>query len=154
MDNENRATSRPGRDHYPVAVHLLFVKEGNILLLRRFNTGYEDGNYSLVAGHLDAGETVTQTAIREAQEEAGVNIAPEDVQVVLVIHRKSDDERIDFFVLVEAWQGEIQNMEPDKCDDLCWFPLAELPVNMIPYVRFGIENYQKGIFYDEFGWQN
>lgn len=140
------------RSRFPVAVHLLFIRDENILLLRRFNTGYEDGKYSLVAGHLEAGETVTQTAIREAREEAGVNIAPEDVHVMQVCHRKSDDERIDFFVLVEAWGGEIENMESDKCDDLSWFPLAELPANMIPYVRFGIENYQKGVFYSEHGW--
>jgi 8-oxo-dGTP diphosphatase len=140
------------RSRFPVAVHLLFIRGENILLLRRFNTGYEDGNYSLVAGHLEAGETVTQTAIREAQEEAGVNITPENIRVVQVCHRKSDDERIDFFVLVKAWDGQIQNMETDKCDDLSWFPLAELPVNMIPYVRVGIENYQQGIFYSEHGW--
>jgi 8-oxo-dGTP diphosphatase len=140
------------RSRFPVAVHLLFIRDGNILLLRRFNTGYEDGKYSLVAGHLEAGETVTQTAVREAQEEAGVNIAPENIRVVQVCHRKADDERIDFFVLVESWSGQIQNMEPDKCDDLSWFPLAELPANMIPYVRVGIENYQQGIFYSEHGW--
>ena len=140
------------RSRFPVAVHLLFIKDGKILLLRRFNTGYEDGNYSLVAGHLEAGETVTQTAIREAQEEAGVQIAPENIEVAHVIHRKSNDERIDFFVQVKAWDGEICNMEPDKCDDLSWFPIQCLPVNMIPYVRFGLENYQKGVFYSEHGW--
>ena len=140
------------RSRFPIAVHLLFIKDGNILLLRRFNTGYEDGNYSLVAGHLEAGETVTQTAIREAQEEAGVQIAPENIEVAHVIHRKSNDERIDFFVQVKAWDGEICNMEPDKCDDLSWFPIQCLPVNMIPYVRFGLENYQKGVFYSEYGW--
>ena len=90
------------RSRFPIAVHLLFIKDEKVLLLRRFNTGYENGNYSLVAGHVDAGETVTQTAIREAQEEAGVQIAPENIEVVHVIHRKSNDERIDFFVLVKA----------------------------------------------------
>src|SRR5512145_2508549 len=121
------------RSRFPIAVHLLFIKDEKVLLLRRFNTGYEDGNYSVVAGHVDAGETVTQTAIREAQEEAGVQIAPENIRVVHVIHRKSNDERIDFFVHVKAWDGEIRNMEPDKCDDLSWFPLSCLPVNIISY---------------------
>jgi ADP-ribose pyrophosphatase YjhB (NUDIX family) len=140
------------RSSFLVAVHLFFLRDGKILLLRRFNTGYEDGKYSVVAGHVDAGETVTHAAIREAMEEAGVVLCPEDLQVVHVMNRKSNDERVDFFIVVKAWGGEVTNTEPDKCDDLAWFPLEDLPVNMIPYVRFGIENYQKGILYSEFGW--
>jgi ADP-ribose pyrophosphatase YjhB (NUDIX family) len=61
------------------SVYLLFVKDDKILLLRRCNTGYEDGNYGLVAGHLDAHESLTQAAIREAKEESGVDINPEDL---------------------------------------------------------------------------
>jgi 8-oxo-dGTP diphosphatase len=140
------------RSFFLVAVHLFFLKDDQILLLRRFNTGYEDGNYSVVAGHVDAGETVTQAAVREAAEEAGVVLQPENLQVVHVMNRKSNDERVDFFVVVKAWDGEIQNTEPEKCDDLSWFALAALPANMIPYVRFAIENHQKGILYSEFGW--
>jgi len=140
------------RSPFLVAVHLFFLMDDKILLLRRFNTGYEDGNYSVVAGHVDAGETVTQAAVREAFEEAGVSLQLENLEVVHVMNRKSNDERVDFFIVVNAWDGEIQNKEPDKCDDLAWFPLAALPINMIPYVQFAIGNYQKGIFYSEFGW--
>jgi len=86
------------RNRFPIAVHLFFLEDDQILLLRRFNTGYEDGKYSIVAGHLEAGETVTQAAAREAQEEAGVLIRPEDVQVVHVMNRKPNDERVDFFL--------------------------------------------------------
>ena len=140
------------RNKFPVAVHLFFLRHQQVLLLRRFNTGYEDGNYSVVAGHVDAGETVTQAALREAGEETGVTIAAPDLHIVHVMHRKSADERIDFFVAVRQWAGEISNREPDKCDELAWFPLDALPGNMIPYVRRALENYQKGIYYSEFGW--
>ena len=141
------------RNRYPIAVYLIFLRNDQILLLRRSNTGYEDGNYSLVAGHVEAGETVTQAAVREAFEEAGVVLRQENLEVVHVMHRKGDDERVDFFVLANAWSGEIQNREPNKCDELSWFPLADLPANLIPCVRVALINYQKGLFYSEFGWK-
>jgi 8-oxo-dGTP pyrophosphatase MutT (NUDIX family) len=81
---------------FPVAVHIFFFHRGNVLLLRRFNTGYEDGNYSVPAGHLEGDETVVQAAIREAREETGVETRPGDVTVIGTMHRRSGDERMDF----------------------------------------------------------
>ena len=140
------------RSKFPVAVHLFFLRDNHILLLRRFNTGYEDGRYSVVAGHVDAGETVTQAAIREAHEEAGVILEPADIQIVHVMNRKSEEERIDFFVTVRHWVGEVTNNEPQKCDDLSWVSIDSLPQNMIPYVRNAIDKYRTGVLYSEFGW--
>ncbi len=134
------------------SVYLLFIKDGQILLLRRKNTGYEDGNYGLVAGHLDEHESITQGAIREAKEESGVDIDQKDLEVKTTMHRKQSDERVDFFFEVKKWSGEIANTEPDKCDDLRWFPLDALPPNIIPYIKQAIECYRKGIIYSEFGW--
>lgn len=38
------------------AMYLILIKENKVLLLKCANTGYEDGNYSLVAGHMDGNE--------------------------------------------------------------------------------------------------
>jgi 8-oxo-dGTP pyrophosphatase MutT (NUDIX family) len=140
------------RSTFPVAVHVLFLKDDAILLLRRFNTGYEDGNYSVVAGHLEAGETVLQAAIRESYEEAGVRLEAEALHVGHVMHRRCEDERVDFFVVAERWTGQIVNREPTKCDELAWHPLAALPDNVIAYVRHGIACCRSGLVYSEFGW--
>jgi len=141
------------RNKVLVAVHMFFIQDGKVLLLRRYNTGYQDGQYSVVAGHVDAGETVTQAAVREAAEEAGVTINAQDIEVVHVMNRHSDDERVDFFVRVHAWDGIITNREPGKCDHLDWFGLEALPDNTIPYVRFALGRYQDGKYYSEFGWE-
>lgn len=134
------------------AVHLFLIRDGQVLLLRRCGTGYEDGNYSVVAGHLNGDEEVKAAAIREAREETGIAIAPQDLEVVGVMHRRSDDERIDFFLSAKSWSGCITNSEPDKCDRLAWFDLGELPDNLIPYVRRALENYRHSRWFDSFGW--
>lgn len=142
------------------ASYLTFLKDDKILLQRRFNTGYQDGKYSMVAGHVDAGETFTEAIIREAKEEAGIVLNPEDLKVFHVMHRKSglsetsqNDERVDIFFIADSWKGEISNKEPHKCDDLSWFDINKLPDNIIPYVRQAVEEgLQQKVFYSEHGW--
>ena len=136
------------------ASYLTLIKDGKILLLRRFNTGYEDGNYSMVAGHVDSGESFTQCIIREAEEEAGVLLKPEDLKVVHVMHRNGgeNNERVDVFFVAEKWEGEVGNKEPHKCDDLSWFDLDAVPENVIPYIRQAIEGIRSNLYYSEHGW--
>jgi len=138
------------RARFPVTVHLFFFRENQILLLRRFNTGFRDGEYSVPAGHLDGGETVMAAAIREAKEEVGVDLVMDNMVFSSVMHRIEDDERVDFFVHVRKWQGEPFNAEPDKCDDLRWVDINSLPANIIPYVEQAIANHLNGIPFDEY----
>jgi ADP-ribose pyrophosphatase YjhB (NUDIX family) len=153
MDECERRAAKPRHVQLPVAVHLFLIREGAVLLLRRANTGYEDGNYSVIAGHIDGGEPLTSAMIREAHEEAGIEIAPDDIEVVGVMHQRDPyEEYIDFFLTARRWQGEIRNREPDKCSELAWYPLDQLPPNVIPYVRQALDNFRHGIWFDSFGW--
>ena len=142
--------NQPMRAKFPVTVHLLFFRDDQILLLRRFNTGYADGQYSVPAGHLDGGETVMAAAVREAEEEVGLKLDRLDMTFSTVMHRMEEEERVDFFVQVHRWLGEPFNAEPDKCDDLRWVDIHELPGNMVSYVRQALDNHHAGIPFDEF----
>jgi 8-oxo-dGTP diphosphatase len=133
-----------------VAVHLLLLREQEVLLLRRHNTGYEDGNYSVIAGHLDGNETATQAMVREAFEEAGIRVVPADLRFVHVMHRKEADERIDLFFTANRWQGEPEIREPEKCSELRWAALNTLPTNTVPYVRAALEHVRNHRVYAEF----
>lgn len=136
------------------AVHLILTRGEETLLLRRFRTGWMDGNYSVIAGHIDGNEPILRAMVREAKEEGGIDIAENHLMVVHTMHRRSEDglEYIDFFLTSEQWEGEPRIMEQDKCDDLSWFPLAALPENMVPYVRSGLEKYLAKEPFSEFGW--
>ncbi|MDO8663307.1 MAG: NUDIX domain-containing protein [Candidatus Wildermuthbacteria bacterium] len=132
------------------SVYLVLIKDGKILLSRRFNTGYFDSYYSLPAGHLDENETFTQGTIREAKEEIGISLNAEDLKLVHVMDRMiPGDERADFFFTAKKWQGEPKNMEPDKCDGLDWFELNNLPQNVVPYVRQAIDCILNNIIFSE-----
>lgn len=126
---------------------------GEVLLMKRKNTGFRDGYWSLVAGHVDKGEDYTCAMVREAKEEAGIEIDREKLEPYTVIHRDSDDSPyVDLFFHLTEWKGEIQNMEPEKCEKLEWFPIDDLPEKTIPYVRKAIEDGGEKLDYMEHGW--
>ena len=148
MENKERHRIIP-------SAYVILKQDEKVLLQLRANTGYEDGNYGLVAGHVEAGETFTEGIMREAKEEAGIDLLPEHLQVVHFMHRGSkrgDDERGDVFFVAKQWGGEVQNMEPHKCDELRWFTMDELPDNVIPYIREALQCVESGIFYSEYDW--
>lgn len=135
-------------------VYLLLRQGDEVLLLRRANTGYQDGKYGLVAGHLDGDELATTGMVREAKEEAGITVEAKDLKFVHVCHRLRRDspgqERLDLFFETSKWTGEIVIGEPEKCDDLAWFALDTLPNNMIPLVRQVIADINQGNAFSEY----
>ena len=135
-------------------VYLVLRKDDQVLLLRRANTGYQDGKYGLVAGHLDGDELGTTAMVREAKEEAGIDVDPSKLEFVHVAHRLSRNqvgqERIDLFYQLKEWRGKIVNAEPKKCDDLSWFDINNLPDNMLPFVKQVLTYIAKGISYSEY----
>jgi 8-oxo-dGTP diphosphatase len=141
------------RFKYIGSAYLLLIQDGKILLQRRFQTGFQDGNYGVPAGHLDGAETVREGCAREIKEEIGISIIPTDLEVVHVMQRKAiNDERIDFFMIAKSFSGEVVNCEPHKCDDLSWFELDALPSNIVDYVKEAIEHYRNHNQYSEFGY--
>jgi len=138
-------------------VSLVLRRNQEVLLIRRANTGYEDGLYCCAGGSVDGNEPITDALMREAKEELGIILKKEHLRVVHVIHRKLkrdyDSELIGFFIEATEWEGEPQNMEPHKHDDVAWFTLNNLPQNTIPILKHVLKMLDENIFYSEFGWE-
>ena len=134
-------------------VHLLLSnRDGQVLFGRRRNTGFEDGAYHLPSGHLEAGESVVQALIREAKEEVGVTIPEESVEFAHIMHNSSGGGRAAFFFTVHQWGGMPENREPDKCSELRWFSLGDLPDHLIDYCRAALAHIAAGQPFSVYGW--
>ena len=71
--------------HYHNTAHLwLYTKAGKILLAQRsFTKTICPGLWDVsVAGHVDAGETIEQAAIRETQEEIGLTLQEQELHKI------------------------------------------------------------------------
>ncbi len=135
------------------AVYILLRKDNDILLLKRANTGYQDGNYSFPAGHMDGGELAKAAILREAHEEVNVEIHEKDLKFVHITSRLNGgvkQERIDLFFEAWKWHGEIRNNEPEKCTDVAWFNIDQLPSNIIPYIKIVLEKVLAGEYYSQY----
>jgi ADP-ribose pyrophosphatase YjhB (NUDIX family) len=134
----------------------LFLRDGDkLLMLRRANTGYMDGQYGVIQGHLEGGETAQECIAREAKEEAGIEVDLADVKIVHVQHSPAANkpgEYICIFAEATVWKGEPYNAEPEKCDDVAWFALNELPGNTIPELRRVLDMVKEGVVYSNEGW--
>ena len=115
------------------SVFVMLIKEGEICMLRRKGTGWMDGSISIPAGGLDAGETIRAAAAREAYEEVGVNVAPENLHYVHTLHSKTEDRTwLGHFFQATIWEGTPSLRELDKHSDLQWTPVTALPSETIP----------------------
>ena len=99
------------------AAYVILLREGGrgpeVLLQLRRGTGYMDGHWACgAAGHVEAGESVLDAAVREAREEIGVVVDPRALEPLTAMHRSNDvggaalEQRVDFFFALRRWEGE------------------------------------------------
>ena len=127
--------------YFKSAVHMLIVKDKKILLQKRKGSKLWPGYYALPAGHIDEGETQYDALVREAKEELGININPKNVINSYVVLRRNYFEidgkqlepYIDYYFEISEYDGIPNIMEEDKCDELIWSDINDLPEPFINY---------------------
>ncbi|HEY5833792.1 methyltransferase domain-containing protein [Streptomyces sp.] len=142
------AAPAPQRHAEIVDVHLILLRDDEVLLARRAGTGYADGLLHAPSGHLEDGEDVRSGMIREAHEEIGVELAPDELEAALVMQHRAPDGRARigwFFAARHDSAREPVNREPGKCSELGWYPLDALPDDMVAYCRAGLDAYRAGL---------
>ncbi len=104
-----------------VGIGVCVVKDRKVLLGKRKNS-HGDGTWSFPGGHLEYGESWEECAAREVMEETGVSIT--NIQFATAtndIFEKESKHYITIFMIADYKSGEVQNMEPEKCERWEWF---------------------------------
>lgn len=145
-----------GTELHVVGVHLhLKDEQGRILLgLRHPDSAFAPEAWHFLAGHCER-EAAVSCLVREAQEEAGLIIEPDDVELVHVVHHVDSPTaraRIALVFQAHAWSGTPQLLEPDRCVAWQWFSTQDLPAKVVPYTRQAIEGIVAGRSYSQTGW--
>lgn len=125
-----------------------------LLGLRHPDSAFAPSTWHVLAGHCEQESAIT-CLIREAREEAGLQIQPHDVELVHVVHhidRAGDRPRMGLFFRARTWTGEPQLREPNKCTQWKFWDPAALPDDLVPYARVVIEGIRAGRLYSETGW--
>lgn len=117
-----------------------------ILLMLRQNTGYLDNRYDLPGGHVEPNEDIFGAMIREAKEELGIIIKREDMKIIHIYHQYKKD-KLKFVFQVKKYTNLIRNAEPEKCQELKWVEIQNLPHDTIPIIKEEITNIKNDIFY-------
>lgn len=138
-----------------VSVFVIVRSGEKVLLLRRANTGWKDGFFSLPAGGHDGNETLAAAAVRELKEETSIHAEVSDMKLVHLLHCNTGDsgsEWLGAFFEAEKWSGKPLLVENEKHDQIGWYDICDLPSNTIPYTKQGIELSQQQVAFSAYGW--
>jgi len=98
----------------------IFVRDGRILLGKRSPHLMSCPNcWDVIGGHVEAGETVEQALIREAEEEIGLT------PIHFVPAGRIDRRAVHHFFLISDWRGGEPVMLADEHTELRWYTIAE-----------------------------
>ena len=123
-----------------VCVDLIIEKDDKkILLMKRKNTGNDDGMYELPGGHLEKNEDLYDAMIRETKEELDIDINKEDLDLIYLMHHYTG-ERLNFIFKTKLNNLKPIIAEPNKCEELKWVKINSLPSNTTNKVKIIIND--------------
>lgn len=113
-----------------IGVGVLLFKNGKLLLGKRIGS-HGTGSWGLPGGHLEPGESVTDCAIRETEEETTLKITRiKQVDFTNDVFEAEHKQYVTLFVEAVSFVGSVTVNEPEKCEEWRWFSQTEIPDNL------------------------
>lgn len=114
-------------NHPRVGVGVIIFKDSKILLGKRKNaTGW--GTWACPGGALEFGESLEACAMREVLEETGIRVlSVKKYGLTNDVFAQEGKHFLTIFMMADAFEGDPENCEPEKCDGWQWYALDALP---------------------------
>ncbi|MGP4000223.1 nucleotide triphosphate diphosphatase NUDT15 [Streptomyces sp. 8N706] len=127
------ATPAARRDPVVGVGALLVRSDGAVLIGHRIKRG-EPESWCLPGGHVEAGETFEEAAVREIAEESGIHEVAEARAFTVALHTGGDRTQVTAGVLarLEAPDAVATTPEPEVFDRWIWARPDELPAPLFP----------------------
>ena len=157
-ENMNIMKDENGRTLYYVAADVLLLKDNKVLLQKRQNTGWCDGYWNLIGGHLEEEESIEECVAREAWEELGIKLEMQSIKPFHCLQHKTNRLTIQFYLVCTKWQGKEEiklglynGKMVYKASALKWFDVHHLPENIVPTAKRAIEAYYNKTNFSRYG---
>jgi 8-oxo-dGTP diphosphatase len=111
-----------------VGVGVFIFKDHKFLMLKR-KGAHGSGSWSIPGGHMEFGESLADTAKREAKEETGLEVT--NVRFGAYTNdffAKENKHYITIWAVCDYLSGEEKITEPDKCTAQSWQTFDNLPL--------------------------
>lgn len=124
-----------------VGIGVCIIKDGKVLWGKRKNS-HGEATWCFPGGHIEFNETWEECAKRETLEETNIEI--KNVRFAAAtndIFTTEGKHYVTIFMLADYAAGEVELMEPDKCEEWGWFDWDNPPV---PQFQSEVNLYKQG----------
>ncbi|MFA5946661.1 MAG: NUDIX domain-containing protein [Patescibacteria group bacterium] len=131
-----------------VGVGVIVLRDGKFLLGKRRNA-HGEGEWALIGGKLDHGESIEDCARREIHEESGMEIANIRFTTLFNSVRYPPKHFLAIGVVADWVSGEAQVYPAEKISEWGWFDFDQLPAPMFLDSLTLIQNYRSGKLFSD-----
>jgi 8-oxo-dGTP diphosphatase len=130
-------------DRPKVGIGALIFNDRKILLMKR-RGGMASGSWGSGGGHMEYGESFTNSLQREIREEAGIEIG--NIKFLCLVNLKEyrPEHYVDIGFVADWKSGEPKILETDKFENWGWYKLDDLPEPLFGPVKIYLEAYKTG----------
>jgi len=114
-----------------IVVVLVYIQNSDGKFLIQKRSEIKNGKYATTGGHPKSGENSIQGILTEVEEEIGLKLNKDDLQ--LYFSGRSDEEKVfwdDYYAKIDIQDIENLKLQKDEVDSIHWFTEEEIKVLM------------------------